>query len=70
MAGKVLVDGRFIPAEMLYAIEYPEAVERQRGSTRETPELPPLDMLEMFDIGELRGSKPSLEQLYRDAIGS
>ena len=32
--GYVLVDGRFIPADIAFSIEYPEAAARQRESKR------------------------------------
>jgi hypothetical protein len=57
---------RFIPREILYAIEYgEEAAERHRP--KPAGQAPPLEMLELFDTEPLRGEKPSPEGLYRDA---
>jgi len=64
MAGYVQYGDRFIPRDMLYMIEHPEAAGRQRAKTVVTR---PLETLELFDKNQMRGEKRSSEQLYRDA---
>lgn len=64
MVGYVQYGDRFIPPDMLYVIENPEAAERQRIRPVDTP---PRETLELFDTRHLRGSTRSPEHLYRDA---